>query len=55
MGYASKSVSKLGNRSIGTVFMYEKCMIVSHGLGIGFGTLSEKRDFLEYVNIWISG
>ena len=37
--------------SIGTVLVYEKCMIVSHGYGIGFGTLSEKKEFLEYINI----
>ncbi len=34
------------NRSIGTVFMYEKCISVSHGLGIAFGTVLKKTYFI---------
>lgn len=33
---------KCESRSIGTVFAYGKCKIVSHGLGIPFGTVPQK-------------
>ena len=35
--------------------MYEKCMIVPHGLGIALGTLSEMRKIfgVSHLNVWL--
>ena len=40
---------KQETRSIETVFMCEKCMVVSHGLGIAFGTLFWKNENFWYL------
>ncbi len=50
MIYVLKCVSKREIRSIGTVFAYEKYVIVSLGWGIAFGTGTEKVRFWGHIS-----